>query len=360
VADLVDPLGGSYAVESLTDQIEAGAADYIRRIDDMGGMVAAIEQKFPQSQIERRAYEYQRSIESKQRIVVGVNDFVMKEPPVRGLHHLDPQAEADRVSEIRALRAARDEQKTQESLRALSEKASQPAASDITRAEFKANPFPYYAQLREHQPVMRARMGRLEGWLLTRYDDVQAALKDPRLVKNVNAVAGAKEQSKRPWMPAFLRALENNMLDQDNPNHARLRALVHRAFTPARVEQLHSRIEALANELLDAQQSRGELELIRDFALPLPLTVIGELLGISAAGARALCALGEKCAAASDYFQCAADVASDVGAVALCAGAFGAAEAAAARRPPNGAGAGRGSRRPLTVRTSRWRWCCCC
>ena len=154
---------------------------------------------------------------------------------------------------------------------------------DITRAEFKANPFPYYAQLREHQPVMRARMGRLEGWLLTRYDDVQAALKDPRLVKNVNAVAGAKEQSKRPWMPAFLRALENNMLDQDNPNHARLRALVHRAFTPARVEQLHSRIEALANELLDAQQSRGELELIRDFALPLPLTVIGELLGISAA-----------------------------------------------------------------------------
>ncbi len=130
VADLVDPLGGSYAVESLTDQIEARAQDYIRRIDELGGMVAAIEQRYPQREIERRAYEYQQKVESKQRIVVGVNDFVMKEPPVRGLHHLDPQAEVDRVSEIRALRAARDEQKTQESLRALAEKASQPAASD--------------------------------------------------------------------------------------------------------------------------------------------------------------------------------------------------------------------------------------
>ena len=130
VADLVDPLGGSYAVESLTDQIEARAQDYIRRIDELGGMVAAIEQRYPQREIERRAYEYQRQVESKQRIVVGVNDFVMKEPPVRGLHHLDPQAEADRVSEVRALRAARDQQQTHESLRALAEKASQPAASD--------------------------------------------------------------------------------------------------------------------------------------------------------------------------------------------------------------------------------------
>jgi methylmalonyl-CoA mutase N-terminal domain/subunit len=130
VADLVDPLGGSYAVESLTDQIEARAQDYIRRIDELGGMVAAIEQRYPQREIERRAYEYQQKVESKQRIVVGVNDFVMKEPPVRGLHHLDPQAEADRVAEVRALRAARDEQQTQESLRALAEKASQPAASD--------------------------------------------------------------------------------------------------------------------------------------------------------------------------------------------------------------------------------------
>jgi cytochrome P450 PksS len=154
---------------------------------------------------------------------------------------------------------------------------------DITRPEFKANPFPFFASLRAEAPVYRARMGRIEGWLVTRYDDVLSALKDPRLAKDLRRVQNAIEMSKRPWMPAFLRTLESNMLDQDDPNHARLRALVHRAFTPARIERLQARIQAVANELLDAAQARGEIELVRDFALPLPLTVIGELLGISPA-----------------------------------------------------------------------------
>lgn len=154
---------------------------------------------------------------------------------------------------------------------------------DITRAEFKANPFPFYAQLRKSEPVYRARSGSLEGFLITRYDDVLSALKDPRLAKELRRVEGAVEMSKRPWMPGFLRAMETNMLDQDDPNHARLRALVHRAFTPARIEALQPRIVALAGQLLDAVQTRGELELVRDFALPLPLTVIGELLGVSPA-----------------------------------------------------------------------------
>ena len=130
VADLVDPLGGSYAVEALTDQIEAGAADYIRRIDDMGGMVAAIEQKFPQSQIERRAYEYQRSIESKARIVVGVNEFIIKEPAPKNLLHLDPQNEARRVAEVQKFRSAREPQACAEALRALDRAASQPSRGD--------------------------------------------------------------------------------------------------------------------------------------------------------------------------------------------------------------------------------------
>jgi cytochrome P450 PksS len=151
---------------------------------------------------------------------------------------------------------------------------------DLTRSEHKADPFPLYARLRESAPVQRARMGRIEGYLLTRYDDVLAALKDPRLAKNLRRIEGAAELSRRPWLPGFLRAMESNMLDQDDPNHARLRALVHRVFTPARIERLRPRIGALANELLDRVQGRGELELIRDFALPLPLTVIGELLGV--------------------------------------------------------------------------------
>ena len=151
---------------------------------------------------------------------------------------------------------------------------------NITRAEFKADPFPFYAELREHHPVYRGRSGQLEGWLLTRYDDVLMVLKDPRMAKDVRGVAGAAELSKRPWMPAFLRAMESNMLDQDDPNHARLRGLVHRAFTPARVESMQAHISTIATRLLDAVQARGELELITDFALPLPLTVICELLGV--------------------------------------------------------------------------------
>ena len=108
VADFVDPLGGSYAVEALTDAIEAGARKYIARIDEQGGMVAAIEAQFPQREIESRAYEYQRSVESKARIVVGVNDFVIKEPPMHGLHKLDPRLEQSRSQHIAAARSARD------------------------------------------------------------------------------------------------------------------------------------------------------------------------------------------------------------------------------------------------------------
>ncbi len=151
---------------------------------------------------------------------------------------------------------------------------------NLTRAEFKADPFPFYAKLREHHPVYRAKSGQLEGWLVTRYDDVLMVLKDPRFAKDVRGVEGAAALSKRPWMPAFLRAMEQNMLDQDDPNHARLRALVHRAFTPTRIEGLQTHISAIANRLLDQVQARAELELIADYALPLPLTVICELLGV--------------------------------------------------------------------------------
>ena len=140
VADLVDALGGSYAVEALTDQIEAAASVYLKRIDELGGMASAIEQAYPQREIERRAYEYQRTIETKQRIVVGVNEFVVKEPPPKGLHHLDPAGEAQRVAEVTAFRAARDPQATAEALRALERDASRPPSGDnnLVRAILRA------------------------------------------------------------------------------------------------------------------------------------------------------------------------------------------------------------------------------
>lgn len=154
---------------------------------------------------------------------------------------------------------------------------------DITNAEFKAFAYPFYAGLRAESPIYRARVGAMGAWLVTRYDDVLSVLKDPRFVKEQRKVAGA---SQRLWMPKFVQVLETNMLDQDDPNHARLRGLVHKAFTPRRIEELQPRIQAIADQLLDAQRGNTRMDLIESFALPLPLTVIAELLGVPIADRR--------------------------------------------------------------------------
>jgi methylmalonyl-CoA mutase N-terminal domain/subunit len=107
VADFVDPLAGSYAVEALTARIEKLAYEQIARIDAMGGMVAAIEQGYPQREIQRTAYDYQLEIERKERVVVGVNAFVQDSPPVPVLK-VDPRIEAEQVERVKAVRAKRD------------------------------------------------------------------------------------------------------------------------------------------------------------------------------------------------------------------------------------------------------------
>jgi methylmalonyl-CoA mutase N-terminal domain/subunit len=107
VADFVDALAGSYAIESLTTRLERLAYDYIGRIDEMGGMVSAIEQGYPQREIQRIAYEYQLEVERKQRIVVGVNAFTQEAAPVPVLQ-VDPRIEAEQVERLRAMRARRD------------------------------------------------------------------------------------------------------------------------------------------------------------------------------------------------------------------------------------------------------------
>jgi cytochrome P450 len=146
--------------------------------------------------------------------------------------------------------------------------------------EFKADPFPYYARLRVEQPVCCVDLPLIPGirkaWLVARYDDVVAVLKDPRFAKS------REHSAKKPWLPAFAKPLERNMLDLDEPDHGRLRTLVHKAFTPAMVERLAERIQKIADELLDAVEPKGQMDLLRDYALPLPLTVIAELLGIPA------------------------------------------------------------------------------
>jgi cytochrome P450 PksS len=167
----------------------------------------------------------------------------------------------------------------------LGQQALIPAPVDITTRAWKRDPFPHYARLRVEQPVCRVKLGRMDAWLVTRYDDVLTVLKDDkRFIKNRRLVQSPEQAAKRGWMPAFLRPLENNLLDLDEPDHMRLRGLVHKAFTPQRIEQMQARIEDIGNQLLlDLQRkahAKGTIDLVHDFALPLPLTVIVELLGI--------------------------------------------------------------------------------
>jgi methylmalonyl-CoA mutase, N-terminal domain len=107
VADFVDALAGSYAVESLTLRLEQLAFEYIARIDEMGGMVDAIEKGYPQREIQRTAYEHQLQVERKERLIVGVNAFIQDAEPVPVMK-VDPRIESEQVERLRAMRARRD------------------------------------------------------------------------------------------------------------------------------------------------------------------------------------------------------------------------------------------------------------
>ena len=107
VADFVDALAGSYAVESLTSRLEKLALEYIARVDDLGGMVTAIEKGYPQREIQRTAYEHQIEVERKERLIVGVNAFVQDAAPVPVMK-VDPRIESEQVERLSAMRARRD------------------------------------------------------------------------------------------------------------------------------------------------------------------------------------------------------------------------------------------------------------
>ena len=108
IADFVDALGGSYAIETLTHQIEKDALKYIRRIDELGGMVAAIEQGYPQREIQNSAYQYQIEIEQKKRIIVGLNAYTQRDETAVPVMRVDPQIEHQQVARVRKLRETRD------------------------------------------------------------------------------------------------------------------------------------------------------------------------------------------------------------------------------------------------------------
>jgi cytochrome P450 PksS len=153
---------------------------------------------------------------------------------------------------------------------------------DIFSPKFKANPYPIYARWRAESPVHCANLpDKRTAWLITRYEDVAAVLRDERFGKD--RFKTPELTAKQPWMPKSFRPLAHNMLDQDPPDHTRLRALVHKAFTPRLVEDMRRRVQTLTDELLDAAERSGRMDLIRGYALPLPSTIIAEMLGVPAA-----------------------------------------------------------------------------
>jgi len=123
VANTVDPVAGSYAIEHLTHEIESGALAYIEKIDSMGGMLRAIETGFVQTEIQKAAYEYQRAVETKEQVVVGVNDFIAAEERAIPTLRINPQIEREQIQRLQALRAKRDTQRTRAAVAELERRA---------------------------------------------------------------------------------------------------------------------------------------------------------------------------------------------------------------------------------------------
>jgi methylmalonyl-CoA mutase, N-terminal domain len=123
VANAIDPVAGSYAIEAFTNQIEARAQEYLSKIDAMGGMIKAIESGFVQSEIQRAAYDFQRAVETKEQIMVGVNDFVAAEERTIPTLRIDAEIERNQVQRLQALRAKRDSPKTEAALAELERRA---------------------------------------------------------------------------------------------------------------------------------------------------------------------------------------------------------------------------------------------
>ena len=138
--------------------------------------------------------------------------------------------------------------------------------------EFLANPYPTYHRLRAEDPVHHSPLGF---WVLTRYEDVAAVLRDPRFIKEpLAALVAARFGAEVP------RGVGLSMLDRDPPDHTRLRSLVSKAFTPRVVEGLRPRIQKIVDGLIARAEAAGSMDLIEEFAYPIPVNVICEMLGV--------------------------------------------------------------------------------
>ncbi|GAA3027703.1 cytochrome P450 [Kitasatospora sp. NPDC006786] len=161
---------------------------------------------------------------------------------------------------------------------------SDATAPQLFTWEFASDPYPAYAWLREHAPVHRTTLpSGVEAWLVTRYADARQALADSRLSKNPAHHSEQAHRTGRVGIPGERQAdLMTHLLNIDPPDHTRLRRLVSKAFTPRRVAEFEPRVQQLTDRLIDGFAQRGSADLIHEFAFPLPIYAICDLLGVPA------------------------------------------------------------------------------
>ncbi len=150
---------------------------------------------------------------------------------------------------------------------------------DPLARDFQHNPYPVYDELRATTPIFYWEPWKI--WFFTRYEDVNTLLRDRRLGRTMQHILPLEQRYVPPAaIEPFERISQHSMFDKEPPEHTRLRGLVHKVFTPRRVESLRGQIESICNQLLDVVIDKGEIEVLNDFAVPLPVNVISELLGV--------------------------------------------------------------------------------
>ncbi|MFE5833607.1 cytochrome P450 [Streptomyces sp. NPDC056488] len=156
------------------------------------------------------------------------------------------------------------------------------SAPELFTWEFATDPYPAYAWLREHAPVHRTTLpSGVEAWLVTRYADARQALADQRLSKNPAHHDESPHAKGKTGIPGERKAeLMTHLLNIDPPDHTRLRRLVSKAFTPRRVAEFAPRVQELTDRLIDGFVAKGSADLIHEFAFPLPIYAICDLLGV--------------------------------------------------------------------------------
>jgi cytochrome P450 len=151
-----------------------------------------------------------------------------------------------------------------------------PNPQQLFGPEMQANPYPFYRKLREAHPVFR--VAELDAWIVTSYEAVNAALRNPQL--SSDRFPRLRQRLASKGLDSLAQDRVRSMIHMDPPDHTRLRGLVSKAFTPKSVEAMAGRIQEIVNDLLEAVKSQGQMDLIEDFAYPLPVTVIAEMLGV--------------------------------------------------------------------------------